>query len=79
MEKFKVKFLPDNKTVEVPRDSTLLSAALSCGVYINSACGGDGVCGKCKVIVKSGKVLTQPGGAITLEQRKQNFYLACQT
>ena len=79
MEKFKVKFLPDNKTVEVSKDTTLLSAALSCGVYINSACGGDGVCGKCKVIVKSGKVLTQPGGAITLEQRKLNLYLACLT
>jgi len=79
MEKFKVKFLPDNKTVEVQKDATILSAALSCGVYINSACGQEGVCGKCKVIVKSGKVITQHSGAITPEERKRQIYLACLT
>lgn len=79
MEKFRVKFLPDNKTAEAAKDATILSAALSCGVYLNSACGGEGVCGKCKVIVKSGKVITQPESAITPQERGKNIYLACLT
>jgi len=79
MEKFKVTFFPDNKTVEAEKDKTILSAALSAGVYINSACGGDGVCGRCKVIVKKGKVITQPSGALSPEDKRQHIYLACQT
>ncbi|MBN1913516.1 MAG: DUF4445 domain-containing protein [Candidatus Omnitrophica bacterium] len=79
MEKFKVTFLPDKKTVEVERGKTILSAAISAGIHINSSCGGDGVCGRCKVVLKSGKVLTQPAGRITLEERKRGVYLACLT
>jgi uncharacterized 2Fe-2S/4Fe-4S cluster protein (DUF4445 family) len=52
MNKFKVTFYPDNKSIEVPEDTTILSAALSSGIYINSVCGGDGICGKCKVFVR---------------------------
>ncbi len=79
MEKFKVTFLPDNKTVEAEKGKTILSVSLSAGIYINSSCGGDGVCGRCKVILKKGQVLTQPTGRISLEERKQGFYLACLT
>ncbi len=77
MEKYKVTFYPDNKTVEVEKGKTILSAAISTGVYINSSCGGDGVCGRCKVILRSGQVISQPAGRITLEERKRGVYLAC--
>lgn len=79
MEKFKVTFYPDNKSIEVSKDTTILSAALSCDVYINSSCGGDGVCGRCKVVVKKGKVLTQPTGILSADERSRNIYLACLT
>ncbi|MDI6606086.1 MAG: ASKHA domain-containing protein, partial [Candidatus Omnitrophota bacterium] len=79
MEKFKVRFVPDNKTVEVPEDTTILSAALSCGLYINSACGGEGVCGRCKVILKKGKVIAPPEGALTPQEKSRQMYLACLT
>ena len=79
MEKFKVTFYPDNKTIEVEKGKNILSAAISAGVYINSSCGGDGVCGRCKVILKKGQVLTQPTGRISLEERKKGIYLACLT
>jgi len=79
MEKFKVTFYPDNKTVEVKKGQTILSTAISAGIYINSSCGGEGVCGRCKVILKKGKVLTQPTGRLTLEERKKGIYLACLT
>jgi uncharacterized 2Fe-2S/4Fe-4S cluster protein (DUF4445 family) len=77
MEKFKVTFYPDDKTIEVDKGKTILSASISAGVYINSSCGGDGICGRCKVILKRGQVLTQPAGRITLEERRRNIYLAC--
>ncbi|MCM8797360.1 MAG: ASKHA domain-containing protein [Candidatus Omnitrophica bacterium] len=79
MRKFKVTFYPDNKTVEVEGEKTILSAAISAGIYINAVCGGDGVCGRCKVILKKGKVATQPTRHITAEERKHNVYLACLT
>jgi uncharacterized 2Fe-2S/4Fe-4S cluster protein (DUF4445 family) len=77
MEKYKVTFYPDNKSVEVPRDTTLLSAAISAGVYINSACGGDGVCGRCRVILKNGRLLAQPTGLLGSEDKQNGVYLAC--
>jgi len=79
MEKFKVTFYPDNKSVEVGKDTTILAAALSAGVYINAACGGDGVCGRCKIILKKGKVIAQPTGHLTEDEKKRNIYLACST
>jgi uncharacterized 2Fe-2S/4Fe-4S cluster protein (DUF4445 family) len=79
MEKFRVRFLPDNKIVEVEKDKSILSAAISCGVYLNSACGGEGLCGKCKVVLKKGKVITQPNGSVSAEEKKKNIYLACIT
>ena len=79
MEKFKVAFYPDNKTIEVAKDTTILSAAISAGVYINSSCGGDGVCGRCKVIVKKGRVLAQPTGLLSHKEKGKGMYLACLT
>lgn len=77
MDKFKVTFFPENKTVEADKGSTLLFCAISAGIYINSSCGGDGVCGRCKVIVKKGFVQTQPTGRISQEERKAGYILAC--
>ncbi|MFA5145112.1 MAG: ASKHA domain-containing protein [Candidatus Omnitrophota bacterium] len=79
MEKFKVTFYPDNKSITVEKDTAILSAAISCGVYINAVCGGDGVCGKCKVIVKKGKVITQPNVSVTQEEKNNHVYLSCLT
>ncbi|MCU0665961.1 MAG: ASKHA domain-containing protein [Candidatus Omnitrophica bacterium] len=52
MDKCKVTFYPEGKTVEVPKGTTVLSAAISCANYIKSACAGEGTCGQCKVIIK---------------------------
>lgn len=75
--KFKVTFQPEQKTVEVEKGKTLLSAAISAGVNLNSGCAGEGVCGRCKITVKSGQVNTLPTGRITAEERRQGIYLAC--
>lgn len=77
MEKFKVTFYPDNKSIETEKDKTILSAAISAGVFVNSVCGGDGVCGKCRVIIKKGKVLSPSESILSPKERGKNIYLAC--
>ena len=54
MEKNTVRFLPAGETVDAVRGDTLLDIAMDAGVHINAACGGEGACGKCRVIIKSG-------------------------
>jgi len=79
MQKFKVTFFPDNKVIRVEKDKTILSAAISAGIYLNSNCAGDGTCGKCKVKVNSGQVKSQANGIITAKDRENKVYLACLT
>ena len=79
MENFIVKFVPDNIAIKAKRGETVLACAVHAGVYINSSCGGDGVCGRCKVIIKKGNFKTQPTGRITPEEKKQGYVLACLT
>ncbi len=55
-----VRFLPDGKEATVPHGVTLLSAAEAADVYVNSVCGGDGLCGKCRLIVREGEVKSRP-------------------
>ena len=51
MSQVQVTFLPSDVSIEVPRGETVLRAAMAAGVHINASCGGDGVCGKCRVII----------------------------
>ncbi len=51
MQKFKVHFKPHNKSISVEKGTDLLTAAIKAGVVITAACGGEGLCGKCKVSV----------------------------
>lgn len=78
-EKFTVTFLPDNEKIEVAKGTDLLSAATASGVYIASSCGGEGVCGRCKVIIKKGEVKKELSGRISIEERKKGYTLACRT
>jgi uncharacterized 2Fe-2S/4Fe-4S cluster protein (DUF4445 family) len=78
---FKVTFLPDEKEIEVDSGSTLMEAAEKAGVYINSLCGGKGVCGRCRVQVTDGKMRADKHsiGFLSKEEIKEGYVLACQT
>ncbi|MFZ5587845.1 MAG: ASKHA domain-containing protein [Thermodesulfobacteriota bacterium] len=52
----RVTFEPFNVTIEAPAGGTVLEAALEAGVHINASCGGEGVCGKCRVTIEEGEV-----------------------
>lgn len=78
MNKFTITFQPSGKTVEVAEGGTLLEAAAEAGVHINSVCGGDGICGKCRLIVKEGEVNTPPTTLLARNEIRGGYVLACQ-
>lgn len=79
METCRVIFYPDNVEVEIPRGETLLFAAQKAGVYVNSLCGGEGVCGKCRLLVYWGDIEMPPTRLLTPDEIKHFYVLACTT
>ncbi|NQT06796.1 MAG: DUF4445 domain-containing protein [Candidatus Omnitrophica bacterium] len=79
MQKCKIVFKPDDKRIQVNKGENLLHAAVQAGIYIHSSCGGDGVCGRCKVIIKDGNFRSEPSGRITKEEKELGYVLACLT
>jgi uncharacterized 2Fe-2S/4Fe-4S cluster protein (DUF4445 family) len=78
-KKCQVLFGPSGLKVEVERGTDLLEAAHRVGLYLSSVCGGDGYCGKCKVIVDAGQFQARPTGLLTADEMRDNVVLACQT
>ena len=76
-KKVKVHFLPHNITVEVDEGTTILDAARAAGIGIRSVCGGKGLCGKCKVIVRRGRVEHRETDLLSKEEIKRGYVLAC--
>lgn len=74
-----VRFLPDNVTIEVEEGENLLTAAAKAGVYIHAYCGGDGVCGKCKVKIEDGEVYSTKAMHLRPEEQAQGMRLSCQS
>ena len=81
MRKHRVTFLPDQKEAEVEEGITLLEAAEQAGVYINSLCGGQGLCGECRLQVLSGnaKADKYSVGFFSADEIMKGYVLACQT
>jgi len=75
---FKIHFLPNDKIVEIKNGNTVLDAAHKANIYINSICGGDGICGKCKVILSSGNVDAPPTKLLSEEETEKKYILACE-
>ena len=79
MQRYKVQFSPIYKAITVEAGTTLLEAAGKAHIAIDSVCGGDGICGRCKMIVKSGQVGGNVSTLLTREEIRQGVVLACQT
>ena len=79
--KYTVTFLPDEKSVEVEDGARIAEAAQKAEVFINNLCGGEGVCGQCKVQVTSGRAEAeeQAQGLLSEEEIASGYVLACQT
>ena len=74
-----IKFLPYETTIQVQDGDTVIRAALEAGVHVNASCGGEGVCGKCRVLIEDGTVDGGISEKLSEEDQEKGYRLACQT
>jgi uncharacterized 2Fe-2S/4Fe-4S cluster protein (DUF4445 family) len=79
MSTYKLKFLPYDTEITVPEGETVIRAALEAGVHVNASCGGEGVCGKCRVIIEDGTVEGGISEKLSQEDQDRGYRLACQS
>jgi len=77
-EDAKVKFVPFGLSVVVQKGTTVLEACSAAGILVDAVCGGEGECGRCKVIVK-GQFSSQNSTHITKAEAASSVVLACTT
>ena len=77
MSRHKIKFLPHNKKITVMHGENLIRAAMEAGVHINASCGGEGVCGKCRVIIEDGSVEGGITEKLSKEDIEKGYRQAC--
>jgi len=75
----RVVFQPYDLTVEVPEGENLLRIAMQAGVHINASCGGEGVCGKCRIILEEGELDSLRTGLLSDEEWSLGYRQACQS
>lgn len=79
---FEVQFQPVGKRVIVPEGTTILEATRQAGIDLTAACGGEGNCGQCQIVLLAGKVNALTPDEIFLiseMDRSNNYRLACCT
>ena len=79
---FQVQFQPIGKRIAAAPDVSLFEAARESGLDLASACGGEGSCGQCRVVVLSGQTTPpNPDEEFILSdlERQQGERLACCT
>ncbi|GAB4278689.1 MAG: ASKHA domain-containing protein [Coriobacteriia bacterium] len=75
----RVTFIPEDISVEVREKENLLRAAIAAGINITASCGGDGTCGKCRVLVEEGAVHSEPSAKLPQELADSGYVLACRS
>jgi len=78
MTTYKIKFLPYETEIEIEEGDTLIRAALEAGVHVNASCGGEGVCGKCRVLIEDGMVEGGISEKLSAQDQENGYRLACQ-
>ena len=76
-----VTFQPMGKTVRAASGTRLIDVAAGAGIALDLPCGGEGICGKCRVRIRRG--LGEPGAAeqkfFSQKDLASGWRLACQT
>ena len=69
----------DELTLKVPAGTKLMWALVEHGIHVPSACGGQGTCGQCRLIVEgAGPVLPTEKGKLSSRLLKEGWRLSCQ-
>ena len=77
MSQLTVRFLPYDRSVLVQEGESLIRAAMAAGVHVNASCGGEGVCGKCRVLIEEGRVIGGISERLTHADVEKGYRLAC--
>jgi ferredoxin len=67
-----VRFEPSGREVRVLRGTTLLEAAQRAGLPVASACGSDGLCGRCGLEILEGGEALGPESAGEQRSKRRN-------
>ncbi len=78
MGKYVVVFEPSGRSVEVEAGTLIADAASRAGLEMPLPCGGQGRCGRCKVLVKHGPVKQPHTAYLSPEELEQGYVQACQ-
>jgi len=76
---FTCTFRPDGQSVRVEAGTSLSDAIAAAGQQMNLPCGGQGRCGRCRVIVESGEVQRRAVSRLSSTELEQGYALACQS
>lgn len=82
MKYVNITIQPYGKRIKISTETNLLDALRNAGIIIRSVCGGQGECGKCKIIVKSGKFdfkYNPDEKLLTPDELRNGYVLACLT
>jgi uncharacterized 2Fe-2S/4Fe-4S cluster protein (DUF4445 family) len=75
-----VTFLPAQRTAYVLSGTRLMEAAAQAGIILDQPCGGEGRCGKCRLLIQT--PFCEPSEAdqraFSREEIRQGYRLACQ-
>lgn len=74
-------FLSSGEVITASPQFSLLKNLKNKGIHIIAPCGGEGqgVCGRCKVIVKKGKYRTRLLDKLSKKERSEGYVVSCQT
>lgn len=72
--------LNDEKDLEVGQGDSLLTTLQNSGVFLSSACGGQGTCGqcRCRVVDGGGEILSTEKPHFSRKEVNANYRLSCQ-
>ncbi|MBI5195350.1 MAG: DUF4445 domain-containing protein [Nitrospirae bacterium] len=71
--------LSSGRTITGSPDKSILESLKNEGIFLTSSCGSKGTCGKCKIVIRSGKVNARSAIKLTQEELQKNYALACQS
>jgi uncharacterized 2Fe-2S/4Fe-4S cluster protein (DUF4445 family) len=74
-----ITFVPSGETIEVPKGTSLLDAAILCELDVPAPCGGQGRCGRCRVRILSGEVERRSNAGLATAEILEGWAVACNT
>jgi len=78
-----VTFEPEGRRIRVPSETSIFQAATEAGIAIRTECGGEGTCGKCRIIVNNKRAVNEVTDTekahLSTEEIDSGCRLACRT